>query len=594
MSASNPLFQTKMDEDKITTIKKEEVSKDVDARFTVENNSFVSKEETEAKPVQVEIGDTKQEDFLPQIKLKKWDNEANFSARFITDQPTLEVVTEEGKVKMMQEKQEIHFYEKKINFHDEYAVHVTPPFEGKFSVQTEPFEALKIGENIIGRDTEEERDIRQADARKMRGDVLIVGLGLGVMNQMVRMKDGVTSVTVVEINQEVIDYVASAHPDRLEGITVICDDFYNFVQNTPLRFDSIYGDIFPALRYGDILKWKDFADAAAPILKIDGVLDGRAAPAYAHIMDTPPEANGLEFEVILNEKPDTNVFEFSIQTKDVDFFYQGELTEEEIAAGCFRPASVIGSYAVYFSDRGRGGSKYTTGKVGHIFRPKIIDANGEWVWGELSVDVERGILSITAPQDFLDKKAYPMIVDPTIGYQVQGASTETSSQNLIVVLKTAVTTGASDDGMVGNKMGVFLNTSGGGSNAKSKTMIYNTDLTPLTDGMSEERYITGIKDQLRWWFRNDGRAVLAASTAYYLCMWAANSKLNHQIAYDTTVLGDGATQSLTYTSNGQPNPLVPVDNTHKYSIWLEYSDAYATIRPKNTLKPKPFRPGFAR
>ena len=36
------------------------------------------------------------------------------------------------------------------------------------------------------------------------------------------------------------------------------------------------------------------------------------------------------------------------------------------------------------------------------------DANGWKVWGELNIDVEQGIQTITIPQDFIDKAVYPI------------------------------------------------------------------------------------------------------------------------------------------------------------------------------------------
>lgn len=133
-----------------------------------------------------------------------------------------------------------------------------------------------------------------------------------------------------------------------------------------------------------------------------------------------------EFEIILDEKPESNVVEFTIQTKGLDFFYQGEPTEADIALGMERPENVIGSYAVYSSQKKINythGKNYGVGKICHIYRPKIIDANENWVWADLTIDEKRGIMKIDIPQEFLDSAAYPVIVDPTIGYDSVGAST---------------------------------------------------------------------------------------------------------------------------------------------------------------------------
>ena len=53
-----------------------------------------------------------------------------------------------------------------------------------------------------------------------------------------------------------------------------------------------------------------------------------------------------------------------------------------------RPENVIGSYAIYHKTKVNyctncGTLNYATGKFGHFYRPKIIDKDGNWVWGIL-------------------------------------------------------------------------------------------------------------------------------------------------------------------------------------------------------------------
>ena len=128
-----------------------------------------------------------------------------------------------------------------------------------------------------------------------------------------------------------------------------------------------------------------------------------------HIYSITEEEGGQEFEVILNEKPKSNVIQFSLVDKDIEYLYQPELTEKEIEGGAERPENIIGSYAVYAKSNKVnyvGGKEYKCGKVGHIYRPKITDSAGAEVWGELHI--ENGILSVTIPQEFLDKAVYPV------------------------------------------------------------------------------------------------------------------------------------------------------------------------------------------
>ena len=136
---------------------------------------------------------------------------------------------------------------------------------------------------------------------------------------------------------------------------------------------------------------------------------------YEHPVSTEHPEGGYEFEVVLKKKPASNVLQFTIQTKGFDFFYQPALTQKEIDEGTVRPENVIGSYAVYHSEKqgdysALGKMNYKAGKAFHIYRPKVTDAVGKEVWGELSIDLPIGILDITIDQTFLDEAVYPVTV----------------------------------------------------------------------------------------------------------------------------------------------------------------------------------------
>jgi len=136
------------------------------------------------------------------------------------------------------------------------------------------------------------------------------------------------------------------------------------------------------------------------------------------------DEGGYKFIWYLNKAPPTNKIDFVIESEGLDFFYQPELTQQEIDEGAFRPENVVGSYAVYHSTKGgmndAYGKDYKVGKAFHIYRPHLIDANGLEVWGNLHI--ENGIYSVEIPQDFLDKAVYPIKSNDTFGYTTKGAS----------------------------------------------------------------------------------------------------------------------------------------------------------------------------
>jgi len=174
------------------------------------------------------------------------------------------------------------------------------------------------------------------------------------------------------------------------------------------------------------LRAEEHPDATIEVA--DGVVK-YITPTYEVHQYEKPEAGedgGHEFEWVLNERPETNRLTATIQTKELDFFYQPELTPEDIQEGAERPENVVGSYAVYHATKGKmndvAGKAYKTGKAFHIYRPKAVDANGEEAWCELGIDTEAGTLTVDVPEKFLDKAAYPVKVDPTFGYTSLGAS----------------------------------------------------------------------------------------------------------------------------------------------------------------------------
>lgn len=168
-------------------------------------------------------------------------------------------------------------------------------------------------------------------------------------------------------------------------------------------------------------------DPTATIEIEEGVVKYKAKDYEVHQYELPEagEDGGFEFEWVLPKKPASNVLSATIQTKELNFFYQPALTAEEIEQGASRPDNIIGSYAVYHKskrDNTVGGKHYKTGKAFHIYRPKAIDANGVEEWCELNIDEQAGVLTVTVSEDFLQKASYPVVVDPTFGYTTAGAS----------------------------------------------------------------------------------------------------------------------------------------------------------------------------
>ena len=158
-------------------------------------------------------------------------------------------------------------------------------------------------------------------------------------------------------------------------------------------------------------------------------------------MKPTDDGTGFNVDVTLSAKPSTNVFTYTFDNwQDKDFFYQPPLNVEMASSTCtetdcggsHRPENVVGSYAVYSKVHANhilGQTNYDTGKLFHIYRPLVTDANGSTTWA--SLNIVNGVMSVTVPQSFLDSASYPVVVDPTFGYTTIGASVDTNDFNFV-------------------------------------------------------------------------------------------------------------------------------------------------------------------
>lgn len=101
---------------------------------------------------------------------------------------------------------------------------------------------------LVMSDTPVEKRSCQEIVDKARGDVLIIGLGLNVINDKVLKVKGVTSVSTMEVDQDVIDNVPTK-------TTVIKHDAT--LPNVELNghFDVIYWDAFDSFNPDVVLPW---------------------------------------------------------------------------------------------------------------------------------------------------------------------------------------------------------------------------------------------------------------------------------------------------------------------------------------------------
>ena len=92
-------------------------------------------------------------------------------------------------------------------------------------------------------DTPMERRTNSDFCYTAHGDVLIGGLGIGLILLAVQDKEDIRSITVVEKEQDVIDLVAPQLPLN-EKVKIVCDDIFTFKPGKGVRYDTIYMDIW--------------------------------------------------------------------------------------------------------------------------------------------------------------------------------------------------------------------------------------------------------------------------------------------------------------------------------------------------------------
>lgn len=288
---------------------------------------------------------------------------------------------------------------------------------------------------------------------------------------------------------------------------------------------------------------------------------------------------GYKFVWYLKAKPNTNKFDFTIQSKGLDFFYQPPMTEEHLETGqtadknhiydsdgkivSWRPDNIVGSYAVYHQTKGvindENGKDYKNGQAFLIYCPHIIDANGKETWGRLHI--ENGVYSVEIPQEFLDTAVYPIKSNDTFGYTSAGGSYEYTSANrlygsLFTPTANGTVTGISTYG-----------TSFSGTANFKGAIVLQSNLNFITNGISN---VAGQPYNTYQWVQATfgTNPTITASTGYNLSFVSSTSNL--VIMYTT---GD-ANQGLYDSSNNYTTPTNPTDgsrNTKKYSIYATYT-----------------------
>lgn len=218
----------------------------------------------------------------------------------------------------------------------------------------------------------------------------------------------------------------------------------------------------------------------------------------------------IELAIELNAPPDTNCFSYHLESSGLTFWYQPALTDEEINSGVERPDSVVGSYAVY----------HASGKAYHIYRPKAWDSRGDTVWCDMQIDSRAHQLTVTVPQEFLKRSAYPVVVDPTIGRSDIGASASNINTNQCVAQLTGTRTAESGERAVA----IYWYGKTYGTDADIGGAIYTIESGRPVNRVTSEISITDLfSDPTAQWYHVDIDQSLTEGTEYTVAIRGRSS-----------------------------------------------------------------------
>lgn len=103
-------------------------------------------------------------------------------------------------------------------------------------------ELLHNGECVMS-DTNMEKRTNSDFCINAHGDIIIDGLGIGMIIMAIQDKPEVNTITVIEKNQEVIDIVAS-QLNLNDKVNIICADVFEWKPERGVKYDMAYMDIW--------------------------------------------------------------------------------------------------------------------------------------------------------------------------------------------------------------------------------------------------------------------------------------------------------------------------------------------------------------
>lgn len=109
---------------------------------------------------------------------------------------------------------------------------------------------LRVGGHLVMSDTRHERVSNLEVVQRAHGQVLIAGLGLGMILHAILAKETVEHVTVVELSQDVVDLISPTLAQHSGRLTIVQGDIFEWRPARGTKYDCIYFDIWAEISTG--------------------------------------------------------------------------------------------------------------------------------------------------------------------------------------------------------------------------------------------------------------------------------------------------------------------------------------------------------
>jgi hypothetical protein len=313
------------------------------------------------------------------------------------------------------------------------------------------------------------------------------------------------------------------------------------------------------------------------------------------------DQGGLDILITAKEKPSSSSIDFTFESDTVTPYFQPPLTAEykdgwsdeyqtEITVtetqvvnardGAVlkeRPDYVVNSIAFYADAKADGvttstGKEYKTGKVGHLYRMKAVDAKGNSAWFDWAISSSQ--IKLVDSTGFLQTASYPVVIQPlgdTFGYTTVGASWN-AGLNRMFMEKAAP---ASNGTLTSIKVYITQTWSGN----PVKCALYNHSTSALV-ATTEEKTSSASTGWLT--FNVNGTPSVSAGTNYWVLFWGSGSAWV-RFAYDSggAPYGSAAWRDQTYGSYPDPLGTLNLQSSHD-SFYATYTPSGGGISISNT------------